>query len=162
MKSSTLAACLLLSAAWAASAAEPSADSYQEPEKPAVKIKPKGHFSRHSGSEGGSGSEEGGLLQPDVSLIDTPTTAVLDYGGYSSQTRFFSRGGVLAYVSFGVFQSLNLGGSLTVDGLVGDDRTVRLRAPDVQVKYRFYDGDRVVPSFALGFDGQGYDYNQVD
>lgn len=110
----------------------------------------------------GETAEAAGLLQPDVHTIDTPTSAVLDYGGYASQTRFFSRGGVLQHLSFGVFQSLNLGASLTVDGLIGNDTTVRLRAPGVQVKYRFYDGDRHLPSLALGYDSQGHIYNQLD
>ncbi len=113
-------------------------------------------------SSASSSSSDGGLLVPDTDNIDTPTAAVLDYGGYSARSRFFAKGGILQYVDFGVFQSLNLGASLTIDGIVGNDRTVRLRAPNVQVKYRFYDGDRVIPAFAIGFDGQGYDYNNTD
>src|SRR5690242_12331780 len=50
---------------------------------------------------------------------------------------------------------------MTVDNLIGSDTTVRLREPSVQVKYRFYDGDRMLPSLAIGFDGQGQLYNQI-
>ena len=107
-------------------------------------------------------SSDSGLLAPDTDNIDAPTTAVLDYGGYSSRSRFYSNGGILQYVNFGVFQSLNIGASLTMDGIVGNQRTVRLRAPTVQVKYRLFDGDNWVPSFAVGFDGQGFDYNNTD
>lgn len=128
-------------------AADPAPASAEKP----VKIKAKG-----------SKSSDGGLLAPDTDNIDAPTTGVLDYGGYAARSRFFAKGGILQYVNFGVFQSLNLGASLTMDGIVGNDRTVRLRAPTVQVKYRFYDGDRMIPSFAVGFDGQGYDYNNTD
>lgn len=117
-----------------------------------VKIRPKG------GHEAGSG-DSGSLLAPDTDLIDAPTAAVLDYGGYASRTRFFSRGGLLQYVSFGVFHKLNLGASLIMDGIIGSDRSVRLRAPQAQVKYRFYEGDRYIPAFAVGYDGQGYNYN---
>lgn len=126
-----------------------AADAPSQPETP-VKIKAKNAPER--------ASDSGGLLAPDTETIDTPTAAVLDYGGYSSRSRFFSRGGVLQYINFGIFQSLNLGASLTVDGLIGNDRNVRMRAPNVQVKYRFYDGDRWIPSFAVGFDGQGFNY----
>ncbi|MBI5623673.1 MAG: hypothetical protein HY924_07850 [Elusimicrobia bacterium] len=101
----------------------------------------------------------GRFLQPDTSLIDTPTTAVLDYGGYSATTRFFSAGGVLQHGSFGVFHRLNIGASLNVDRLIGTDSTTRLRAPNVQAKYRFFDGDGWIPSGAIGFDGQGYLYD---
>ncbi|MBI3551994.1 MAG: hypothetical protein HY077_05695 [Elusimicrobia bacterium] len=119
-----------------------------------VKIKPK-----KSPSDGPI--EGGGLLAPDVDLIDAPTSAVLDYGGYSSRTRFFSRGGMLQYVSFGVYQGLNIGGSLTIDSLIGSGTVVRARAPNAQVKWRFYDGDHWLPSLALGYDGQGYIYNST-
>ncbi|MBI5631708.1 MAG: hypothetical protein HY921_12590 [Elusimicrobia bacterium] len=119
-----------------------------------VKIRPK------RGEPGGA--ELGALLQPDVDTIDTPTTAVLDYGGYAAQSRFFANGGVLQHISFGVFQNLNLGASLNMDGIIGNNSTVRLRAPNLQIKYRFFDGDRQIPSLALGYDGQGHLYNQVD
>ena len=132
-----------------------------DPPKPgdttAVKIKPK-EKSRDNSSSDNSGS----LLSPDTDNIDAPTAGVLDYGGYAARSRFYARGGILQYVNFGVFQALNLGASLTMDGLVGNDRTVRLRAPTVQVKYRFYDGDHSIPAFAVGFDGQGFDYNNSD
>lgn len=134
----------------------PSAGATAKP----VKIKPKTGSGAAEGAAAGGGS--GGLLQPDVNVIDAPTSAVLDYGGYSSLSRFYAQGGVLEYVNFGIFQSLNLGGSLSMDGIIGNSRNVRLRAPNVQVKYRFYDGDRWFPSAALGYDGQGYDYNSVD
>lgn len=102
------------------------------------------------------------LLAAQTDVIDAPTAAVLDYMGYASRTRFFSRGGILEYVNFGVFQRLNLGASLNVDGVIGSDRDVRLRAPSVQVKYRFFDGDRYIPAFAAGYDGQGWVYNVPD
>lgn len=157
MKYAALSALVFLATlapAYAADPPSPSATAATPSAKP--KIKPKG------GSSEGGGESSGGLLQPDVNVIDAPTSAVLDYGGYSTLSRFYSGGGVLQYVSFGVFQNLNIGGSLTVDSLIGNDRNVRLRAPNAQVKYRFYEGDRWFPSFALGYDGQGYDYNSTD
>lgn len=118
----------------------------QDAAPPAVKIRPKGsEFSR--------------LLEPDTSLIDVPTTAVIDYGGYSTQTRFYSSGGVLEKITFGVFHRLNIGASLNVDRLIGAEKPTRVRAPNVEVKYRFYDGERYFPSLAVGYDGQGYNYN---
>jgi hypothetical protein len=138
------------------SAAPLQAANSDLPDSPdrSVKITPKEQA-------GAAAPREIGLLAPDTDNIDTPTTAVLDYGGYASRSRFYAKGGLLQYVNFGVFQSLNLGASLTMDGLIGDDRTVRLRAPNAQVKYRFYGGDRGFPSWAVGYDGQGYNYNSV-
>ena len=124
----------------------------QDSGRPAVKIRPKLERARDSA----------GLLAPDANLIDVPTAAVIDYGGFSTRSRFYSGGGVLQYLNFGVFHGLNLGASLSIDALVGSEKTVRVRAPNLQVKYRFYDGTRVLPALALGFDGQGYNYNQRD
>jgi hypothetical protein len=120
-----------------------------------VKIKPKIRRSRPAAEA----ERPDTLLQPDVEVVDAPTSAVLDHMGYSSRTRFFAQGGLLEYINFGVFPKLNLGASFNVDGLVGNDTVVRARAPYVQVKYRFYEGDRYIPSFAAGYDGQGFLYS---
>lgn len=104
----------------------------------------------------------GGVLLPDTQLIDVPTAAVADHGGFSSRTRFFSNGGVVEYLSFGVYPRLNLGASVDVEGLIGNRPPVRIIRPELQIKYRFYDGDRLIPAFAAGFDGQGYLHNRAD
>lgn len=125
----------------------------EEPTSSAVKIKPKASAAR------AVRSASTGAGTPDTDVIDAPTTAVLDNYGYSARSRFYSRGGLLQYLSFGVYPGINLGASVAVDGLIGDERNVRMRAPTAQVKYRFYEGDNDMPSFAVGFDGQGYRYN---
>jgi hypothetical protein len=125
----------------------------EEATSSAVKIKPKASAARPARTARDGGST------PDTDIIDAPTTAVLDNYGYSSRSRFYSRGGLLEYLSFGVYPGINLGASAAVDGLIGDERHVRMRAPTAQVKYRFYEGDNDMPSFAVGFDGQGYSYN---
>ena len=137
--------------AWAPAAFSQDDDS--RPAPPKVRIRPKRAFAL-----GGEGDR---LLRPDTSLIDAPTTAVLDYGGYASSTRFFSDGGLLQHAAFGVFHRLNIGASLNIDKLVGAEKPTRVRAPNVQVKYRFFDGEEWIPSFAVGFDGQGMHYNPV-
>lgn len=132
-------------------AAEPPAEEAKP--KP-VKIQPKAEEDDQSGKDSSPS-----LLQPDVNLIDAPTSAVLDYGGYSTLTRFYSNGGLLEHLSFGVFNRLNIGASLNIDRLIGRDKPTRIRAPNVQVKYRFYEGTRYLPSLAVGYDGQGFMYN---
>jgi hypothetical protein len=124
-------------------------------ESASVKIKPKASSARERSARDGG-------VAPDTDIIDAPTTAVLDNYGYSSRSRFYSRGGILQYLSFGVYPGINLGASAAVDGLIGDERHVRMRAPTAQVKYRFYEGDNEMPSLAIGFDGQGYRYNTSD
>jgi hypothetical protein len=48
-----------------------------------------------------------------------------------------------------------------VDRLIGADDATRLRAPNVQAKYRFYDGQGWIPAGAVGFDGQGCLYDRT-
>jgi hypothetical protein len=109
-----------------------------------------------------AGKDEGAMVPPDVELIDMPTAGILDYGGYSSRTRFFSNGGVMEWISFGVFQRLNIGASMNVDRLIGTATPVQLTRPDLQMKFRLYDGDRRLPAVVVGFDGQGYLYNRPE
>lgn len=143
----------LLAAAPALAADDPS---QPPPDRPrAFRIKPKASSSDDE-------TTSGDLVAPDTDLIDAPTSAVLDYGGYGSRSRFYSGGGILQYVNFGVYNGVNIGASMSVDGLIGNSSEVRVRAPNAQVKWRFYDGDRYIPSLAVGYDGQGYDYNEVD
>ncbi|UPT74115.1 MAG: hypothetical protein M0D55_20240 [Elusimicrobiota bacterium] len=144
MKITTVLAAALLLAASAARAQDGTSSS--------VKIKPKASSASHARASSGG-------LQPATEVIDAPTTGVLDNYGYSARSRFYANGGVLQYLSFGVYPGINLGASAAVDGLIGDERHVRMRAPTAQVKWRFYEGDNELPSFAVGFDGQGYRYN---
>ena len=156
MRASVLAAFLLvLPWAWARAAEVPEAPADVKP----VNIRPKSLEVKKERPESSAG---GGLNAPETGLVDVPTAAVLDYGGYSSQTRFYSHGGLLEYASFGVYPRLNLGASLAINGLIGNDTTVRARPPEVQVKYRFYDGDRYLPALGVGFDGQGFDYSPTE
>ncbi|MBI4051108.1 MAG: hypothetical protein HY400_01235 [Elusimicrobia bacterium] len=99
-------------------------------------------------------------FEPYIDLIDIPTAGSVDYGGFASRTRFFSGGGVLTYLSFGVFQRLNLGASLNADRLIGSSSPINFSRPEIQVKLRFYDGDRYLPALAIGYDGQGYFYDR--
>lgn len=105
--------------------------------------------------------DTGEAFQHDTDLVDVPTAAVLDYGAVAARERFFTGGGVLSYLSFGVFQRLNIGASLNVDRLIGSDSPIQLTRPELQVKYRFYDGDQLLPAFAAGFDGQGMFYDRA-
>lgn len=106
--------------------------------------------------------ESDSLVEPDTSLIDVPSAGILDVGGFATQTRFFSQGGVMEWLNFGVVHRVNLGASMNVDKLIGTSSPVQLTRPDLQLKYRFYDGEKIIPAFALGFDGQGYLYNRPD
>lgn len=119
------------------------------------KIRPKHHAAA-------ADSSDTAIQSPDSDIIDAPTSAVLDDHAYSTRSRFYSAGGVLEYLSFGVYPGVNLGASAAVDGFIGDEKNVRMRAPQAQVKWRFFEGDQALPSMAMGYDGQGYRYNSGD
>ncbi|MEK7746386.1 MAG: hypothetical protein AAB576_06960, partial [Elusimicrobiota bacterium] len=90
-------------------------------------------------SEGGRPGVES-LIEPDTQLIDVPTAGILDVGGFATQTRFFSEGGILEWLNFGMVHRLNLGASLNVERLVGSGTPVQLTRPELQLKFRFFDG----------------------
>ncbi len=93
-------------------------------------------------------------------IIDTPTKGMLDYANYTVDFRFFSEGGILTRMSFGVFKMVNLGVGWEVDNLVGTQNPIAA-PPSLFLKIRVFDGGMVLPAFAFGYDGQGYFYNKA-
>ena len=92
-------------------------------------------------------------------LVDTPTYSLLDYGSYDIQFRVFTNGGVLSKLNVGIFKILNLGVSWELGSLIGvDDVTVAV--PALQVKLGIYSGSETLPGLAIGYDGQGFFYDQ--
>lgn len=100
------------------------------------------------------------LDHPLTHVVDAPTAHALDYGGFSVRNRFFAGGGLLTWLQFGVFQRLTLGASMALDRIVGNGDNVRVNRPEIQAHIRFFDGDRWLPAFAVGFDGQGMFYDR--
>jgi hypothetical protein len=96
---------------------------------------------------------------PVVELIDIPTAEVVDHYGVDSSFRFYSGGGVLTKVAFGVLPRLNVGFGLDAQRFIGN-RSVDLNRPTINMKLRAFDGSRSLPALALGYDGQGYFFNK--
>lgn len=93
-------------------------------------------------------------------LTDVPTAEVVDHYGYNVNFRFYTGGGVLARTAFGVFPRLNIGFGLDTEQLIGN-QTADINRPTLNVKFRIFDGKRSLPALALGYDGQGYFFNDV-
>ena len=110
---------------------------------------------------GAEKSKNENMVLPDTELIDAPTAGILDQYGFMIKTRFYSGGGVMGLLNFGVQERLNLGASMAVDRLLGDYSSVKMRRPEIRVKFRFYDGGYYIPAFAVGYEGQGYHYDQA-
>lgn len=100
------------------------------------------------------------IVTPDVSLIDIPTAGVIDYANFNLKTRFYNNGGVLTYINAGILQNITLGASFMIDNLIGSNSPVKMVRPEMQLKFRFYDGGYYIPALALGYDGQGYYYDR--
>jgi hypothetical protein len=108
----------------------------------------------------GTKEKSGNVVLPDIELVDVPTAGILDYYGFQTKTRAYSGGGVVAGLNFGVLERLNLGASMMVDRFIGSTSPIKMRRPEIQVKFRFFDGGYYIPAAAIGYDGQGYYYNQ--
>jgi len=93
-----------------------------------------------------------------IDLIDEPTAEILDYGSYNVNFRLFSEGGVLSRLNFGVFKVVNLGFSWEIQKLIGAQNP-SVAPPSLYLKIRPFSGTMEMPSFAFGYDGQGYFYN---
>ena len=93
-------------------------------------------------------------------LIDVPTAEALDHYGFSTSFRFYTGGGMLTKASFGVFPRLNVGFGLDAEGFIGNE-AADFNKPTLNVRLRFFDGQRNLPALALGFDGQGLFYDDA-
>jgi hypothetical protein len=93
------------------------------------------------------------------SVIDTPTSEMLDYGMYDLGFRLFSDGGILTKLNFGVFKVVDLGFGWEVNKVIGTQDT-SVSPPALAVKIKAYEGSMVLPAIAIGYDGQGYFYDK--
>src|SRR5262245_26494247 len=95
------------------------------------------------------------VRRPLTDVIDIPTAEVLDHYGYRVSFRFANEGALQAKTLFGVFPRLNLGFSLDGERVIGTE-DARMNEPTLNVKFRLFDGHKVLPALAIGYDGQGY------
>ncbi len=104
----------------------------------------------------GTAIESDEELSPEgvVDFIDVPTTNVVDYGAFRVNFRFYSAGGVQNHLSFGVFRRLNIGATWDMEKAIGTEK-LKANVPTLYSKFRVYEGGQYLPSFAIGYDGQG-------
>lgn len=101
------------------------------------------------------------VIIPETSLIDIPTAGIIDYANFELKTRFYNGGGLLTSMNIGVINNrLNLGASFMIDRMIGSESPVKMVRPEIQIKFRFYDGGYYLPAIAVGYDGQGYYYDR--
>ncbi|MBD3271381.1 MAG: hypothetical protein GF384_02435 [Elusimicrobia bacterium] len=92
-------------------------------------------------------------------LIDTPNAKVTGYSEYDLRFRMYSDGGVLSRMAFGVLNRVNVGFSWDLEQMIGSE-TIDVNEPSLNLMVRFFDGSFILPSLALGYDGQGYFFDE--
>jgi len=92
--------------------------------------------------------------------VDIPTADVLDPKTFSTSFRFYSEGGITSRLVLGPFKRLNVGFSLDAQRLIGGNDPHMIR-PSAFIKFRFFDGTDIIPAFAIGYDNQGYLYQEA-
>lgn len=88
-------------------------------------------------------------------LIDIPTAGILHKGDFALDIDFFASGGMTVGVSAGVLNRFSLGISYGGKHLIGSDEARFNKAPGVDVRFRLWDEDVVLPAVVIGFDSQG-------
>lgn len=94
----------------------------------------------------------------DTECVNTPTAEVINYGIGELTVRVYSGGGVVTRFVFAPFNRVSFGGSLDVEKLIGYE-TPKVHDPAFYFKWKIFDGTVIFPAVALGYDGQGYNFN---
>jgi len=96
---------------------------------------------------------------PQVEAIDIPTAYILDPQTFATTFRFYDQGGITSRLVIGPFRRVNLGISFDAQHVVGGGDPHMIR-PSAFFKLNFFDGTDFLPALALGYDNQGYLYQQ--
>lgn len=121
---------------------------YAQPEEAAAPQDQKAEVTR-----GGTGD------QPMVEVVDIPTAEILDPSTYSLAFRFYTDGGIMSRFVLGPMKRVNLGISFDGQRLIGNGDPHLIR-PSLYFKVRAFDGTDYLPALALGYDNQGYLYQE--
>ncbi len=94
-------------------------------------------------------------------IIYIPSGECLNYGEYNMSFRVYNSGGMLTRSVFGVIQGMNVGFSWDIAGLIGSE-TVHGRDPELYLKLDIFRESDLMPAVALGYDAQGYEWNEAE
>ncbi len=96
---------------------------------------------------------------PQIEAVDIPTADVLDPATYATTFRFYNQGGIMSRLLVGPFRRVNLGISFDTQRVIGSQDPHMIR-PSVFFKLRFLDGNDYLPAMALGYENQGFLYQE--
>jgi len=93
-----------------------------------------------------------------IDCINIPTAEVVDYGIGELNVRLYNGGGTVSRIVFAPFNRFNFGGSIDIENMIGKQSPM-IRDPQFYFKWRIFDGTKNLPALAIGYDGQGYEYD---
>ena len=98
------------------------------------------------------------------SLIDLPTSGILEKNEYDFDTRIFANGGILLGFSVGLFDRFNMGILYGGTEVISDSPNIKWNSdPGVEVRYRIAHENVYTPAVTLGYSNQGFGpYNDSD
>lgn len=96
-----------------------------------------------------------GPESPQLEGVDIPTADILDPMTFSTAFRFYNEGGIASRLVIGPLKRVNLGITGDAQRVIGSREPHMIR-PSVFFKLRFFDGNDIIPALALGYDNQGY------
>ena len=91
-----------------------------------------------------------------ISLSDTPTAGILQYGEVLITTKMYRNNGILIGGSVGLFSRFMFGVSYGGENIVGNETPNWHERVDVNAKYRIIDESPTLPAVVIGFDSQGH------
>lgn len=96
---------------------------------------------------------------PQLEAVDIPTAYILDPQTFSTAFRFYNRGGITSRLAVAPFKYINLGIYFDTQRVIGSDDP-HMITPRLFFKLHMYDGSDYIPALALGYDNQGYLYQE--
>jgi hypothetical protein len=89
------------------------------------------------------------------SLIDMPTAGILEKGFVGVSSDMLPYGTVIGRLEVGVFENISFGISYGGGNLIGAGNPRWYKLPGVNIKFRLFKEDLLMPSVTMGFDSQG-------
>jgi hypothetical protein len=98
-------------------------------------------------------------VSPMLEAVDVPTAYVLEPMTYSTAFRFYNEGGLMSRLIIGPLKRVNLGISFDAQRVTGAGDPHMIR-PSLYFKLKFLDGNDYFPAMAIGYDNQGFLYQE--
>lgn len=105
-----------------------------------------------AGAQGSAGANA--AIEPRY-LVDVPTAGVLAHAAFAFDFEFYQSDGMLAGLSFGLFNRVILGISYGGTHIIGTESPSWNKHAGMAIKIRFLDETDALPAISLGYSSQG-------